>query len=472
MARKGSRRAERRLSPDQRNGKAQVQKNWLNHKTALMVVWALFLVHSLGLACLFLPFSGLFDNQPIIEQDWGLHFHHLESLVAFWRRDKISWGYNPFFMAGYPSNTIQDLSIKFFEWLALALSTVAFSPIQAFKIVAFLAMASVPWIGYFAMRNFLHGDHSEHLAATVAALLATVYWWNSLPREMFYYGMIGFPVASYLSILGVSLFYRLAQHPGRFAALHFGWLIFAVVILPLHVQSVVIFLPAMIALIFIRRLLLSSGFWLWIAAAVAFSFLVNAAWLVPAINHRADDMSAEIADQLRLFVTSDPLTFVKDYLGPYDYWTFRPSFIEKGYRLALLALGVWGTWQWLHSEKRDLGIMIVSSLAVLFLVTYFGSLTPFMKSWQPFRFKVPFDLFLVIGAADTVSRWLSGPAHWRSRFMPVLLSGALIAFLINVAQTEATGKLQLRSQINPALEQIVTWIQRETPVEGRVLFEE
>ena len=36
-------------------------------------------------------------------------------MQTFWERDKMLWGYNPLFMAGYPSDTIQDLSIKFFE---------------------------------------------------------------------------------------------------------------------------------------------------------------------------------------------------------------------------------------------------------------------------------------------------------------------------------------------------------------------
>ncbi len=54
---------------------------------------------------------------------------------------------------------------------------------------------------------------------------------------MFFYGMIGFPAASCLSVLGVSLFYRLATQPGKFGSAHFGWLIFAAAILPLIPKS-------------------------------------------------------------------------------------------------------------------------------------------------------------------------------------------------------------------------------------------
>lgn len=80
----------------------------------------------------------------MIEQDWGLHFHHLKSLVGFWQADGRLWGYNPFFMAGYPSNTIQDLSVKLFEILSLVLSALGLDSIQAFKLLVFTATASVP----------------------------------------------------------------------------------------------------------------------------------------------------------------------------------------------------------------------------------------------------------------------------------------------------------------------------------------
>ncbi|MGN6716527.1 MAG: hypothetical protein ACTHLX_03960, partial [Candidatus Binatia bacterium] len=170
----------------------QVRFEW-NQKFCLILVALIWSLHTCGLAALFSPASGIFNTQPLIDQDWGLHFHHLNSLVAFWHQDKMVWGYNPFFMAGYPSNTIQDLSIKFFEFVALLLSPVALSPIQWFKISAFVAMASVPWLMYMAAKNLFVADETKHFVATLAALLGTAYWWNSLPREMFFYGMIGFP---------------------------------------------------------------------------------------------------------------------------------------------------------------------------------------------------------------------------------------------------------------------------------------
>jgi hypothetical protein len=473
MARKSRRTlSARRISANRSKQPEELQTRAFGEKTTVIFVSTVFALHTLGLAFLFLPFAGLFNNQPLIDQDWGLHFHHLRSLDAFWLRDKSLWGYNPFFMAGYPANTIQDLSIKFFEFLAIALSTVVLSPIQWFKICAFLAMASVPWVTFFTARNFFFDDDSKNVTVIAASLLGTFYWWNSLPREMFFYGMIGFPAASYISLWAVSLFYRITWELKPSASLYLCWFIVMAMILPLHVQSLVTILPPVIALIMIQLRQSTLRLWICIAVALALSLAVNSPWLVPAINHRADDVSMSLTEQLQLFVSSDPLTFFKDYFTSKNYWSFRRSALEKGFRLALLVLGALGTYKLIRSDKRRLGLMLACALAMLFLVAYFGALVPFMKAWQPLRFKVPYDLFLATGAAYYVGTWLLSRKTSPTWIAPAVLGCGLLAFLFNLVQTESTGRLRLRSFLIPELSAIVDWIKRETPAEARLLFEE
>ena len=461
-------------SQEKRPGQIETPIRSISKRAVYHWVSLIFLIHAFGLIFLFAPPTGLFNSQPVIEQDWGLHFHHLESMAAFWRQDRISWGYNPLFMAGYPSNTIQDLSIKFFEFSALGLATLGLAPIQWFKILAFLAMAAVPWLMYFAARNlFFDRDEIRSSAALVAALLGTAYWWNSLPREMFFYGMVGYAPASYTSVLGVSFLYRIAKNSSLWSPIHLGWLVLSLVSLPLHVQSIVIFLPAIVALLVVQGNLFRRNLLIWTAGAAVLSILANLLWLAPAFDHRTDDVSSAIVDQLPLFTSVDLFTFIKDYLGPTGYWTFRPSFAEKGFRLMLLLLGSWGTWKLVRSENRTVGVMLASTWIVLFLLAYFGSLIPFVKSWQPLRFKVPLDLFLTLAASYIVAHGLARRSlRPRSYILPAIGACGLLAFLFNLFATETRSTMLLRTQLRPELTAIVEWIKQETPAEARVLFEE
>ena len=133
---------------------------------------------------------------------------------------------------------------------------------------------------------------------------------------------------------------------------------------------------------------------------------VNLVWLAPAFTHRGDDVSKTIVEQLPLFVSTDPLTFAKDYLAPTNYWSFRQSYWEKGLRLMLLILGITGTVKLLRRTDKRVGILLLAALISLFLITYFSFPIPPLQAWQPMRFKVPFDLFLVVGASYALADWL------------------------------------------------------------------
>jgi hypothetical protein len=204
--------------------------------------------------------------------------------------------------------------------------------------------------------------------------------------------------------------------------------------------------------------------------ALFVAVISNLFWLIPAFEHRNDDASAMIVEQLPLFASANSFTFFLDYLGPQGFWTFRSPFFEKGFRLALLALGVLGIRRLVQRGDRAAAILLGSAATGLFILTYFGALVPFVKPWQPFRFQVPLDLFLAVPAAYAVVQWFDREA--RSKLVPVLLGCGLATFLLNVIETEATGRLQLRTRLNPQLAALVDWIAKEAPAEARVLFEE
>ncbi len=393
-------------------------------------------------------------------------------METFWREQGSLWGYNPLFMAGYPSNTIQDLSIKFFELSALLFSSIALTSIQWLKLLAFLTIASVPWLAHFTARNLWDQTDLKFIAPPITALLGTAYWWNSLPREMFFYGMLGFPLACYVVAWGLSLAYRLAKQSATWSAATLGWLIFAAIAPAIHVQAAIVLIPPLAVLLLSQPEIIRTRFLFWLLGAAGLSVAVNLIWLAPAVSHLNDDVSPSIVEQLSLFVSGDPLTFLKDYVGPKRYWSFRPTWTEKGLRLMLLVLGMFGTVKLLRGEQRSAGMMLSVALATLFLISYFGSLLPLIKGWQPMRFKVALDLFLVLGAAYAVASHVLRPSMIpRTVFVTALMIGGT-TFLFNVAVTESAGKMRLRTKIHPEVRAIVEWIKTQSPVEGRVLFEE
>ena len=290
-------------------------------------------------------------------------------------------------MAGYPSNTIQDLSIKFFEFSALILSMLPWLRSRGLRSwpsspsLAFPGLCILPPAIFFlietiskAARHLWHSWERPTGGTPYQEKCFSTAWWVMRP-------------AAYTSVLGVTLLYRIAKNPSLWSASHFRWLILMLAIPPLHLQSVVIFMPPTIALLF-QRDIFRRNLLIWALVGGTLSILVNLPWLAPAFVHRADGVYSELVDQLPLFISVDPFTFLKDYVGPAGYWTFRSSFSEKGFRLMLLLLGSWGTWKLVRSENRAAGVLLAATWFFLFLFVYFGSLIPFLKSWQPLRFKV------------------------------------------------------------------------------------
>jgi hypothetical protein len=146
--------------------------------------------------------------------------------------------------------------------------------------------------------------------------------------------------------------------------------------------------------------------------------------------------------------------------------------LEKGLRLAVLILGVIGVRKLIRSEQRSLGVMLACGLIGLFLLSYFGAFIPALAAWQPLRFKIPCDLFLIVGAAYAIGRQLKSRDVTKPWIISLLLGGAALTVALNLVQSESSGRLQLRSRLNSDSQRIIAWITREAPAEGRVLFEE
>lgn len=434
----------------------------LGGRRAVLFVAALHALHALGLVLLLDRPGALLDDRPIVEQDWGLHTHHLRSAAGFWAESGRLWGYNPLFMAGYPSNTFQDLSIKLFELAALA--TPFLGPVAAFKGWVFLVTAAVPWLGFFAYRN-LFGSRG---GGALAAFLATVYWWASLPREMFFYGMVGFPLGGWVALLAFSLLWRLRDAGARPTAAHAGWIAACVVLLPLHLQAVWVVLVPGAALLVLRP---SRALWTWAAAGAGVAVAVNLFWLVPLLDRWGDNAAAELVALLPIFTSADPLTVVRDYLTTASVWSFRATAAEKLLRGALLVLGVLGLVRLFRDRRPSPAVPLALLCAALFALAYFGSLVPALRGWQPLRFTVPLNAALALLAVFAVVA-ARRDAGLRRALPAAVLGLGLAGAAASIVGTEAAGAMRLRTELPENARRIVDHLDAHAPRDARVLFEE
>ena len=430
------------------------------------LTFLLWIAHALGILWLANPPAGWLDPAPFLDQDWALHHLHLRSAEAFWRADGRLWGYNPFFMAGYPANTIQDLSIKLY--LIAALLTPGAEPVVAFKLWVWAFASAVPWACYGAFANFFSGRDVAAWGPTAAALLGTAYWWNSLPREMLFYGMVGFPAACFLALIGLSWLWRLANSE-RIGWPHAAWLVTCCLLVPLHAQvALALTLPGGLLLLLAR----SPRAWLWAGAGAALALVANLVWVAPLLAHVGDARFGAAIDDLPYFSSPDPWTLVKDHFTAERYWTFRDSAWEKVLRSALLLVGGGGLVQLLRARRAE-GIVLLAWIGPLLWLAYFGSATETFRGWQCLRFKIPVYAALALCAARALAaRGAPGTAGLGRGLAAGLLGAGLVGFAANLAATEARGELRMHARPRAPVPELVEWLRTSAPRAGRLLFEE
>jgi len=429
------------------------------------------LAHAAGLALIFEPIGGLISAEPLIEQDYALHFHHLRSIEAFWRADRRLWGYNPYFMAGYPSNTVQDASVKLYELAAMAAP--GMDAVVAFKGCVLAAHLAIPWLAWGAGLAFF----GRGAAAAVAACLGTLLWWNGLPREMFFYGMVGFPIAGYGALLALGVLHRLWS-PSELRRtdrrlVRLVAFVLAALLPPLHLQSIAIVGPPLAFGLLNLPKGQGARAWGGLIALGSFGLVVNAAWLAPFLSHMKDARAAELVAELPVFTVADRWGWFKDYVSASVYWSFRSGPGEKPLRLYLLLIGGAGLATLGGPGRRGARVLLATCAGGMFALAYFGSWVAPLKAWQPLRFKLALDLALALAAAPLMARAFVGPMpKWARAGIAAATLAAALGAAINIYLTEAKGDLRLRTRLGPTQQALIAWARDAAPRGGRILFEE
>ncbi len=433
---------------------------------------ALLLLHLL-ITLYRLPPADLVTNPPLGVNDYTHHFYDAHAASELLEHFGQAWGYDPYFMAGYPAGTIFDIDNKFAEAVIFAASALGLSQPLVYNLLVLLAFILFPCVILLTARNL----KLSPWASTLALALALAVWYlDRTATLMWRAGLFSFLTTTSLSALVVTLFYIYLEN-GTWRQ----WAVLAVITtltLWIHPTSFIILcIPiAILYLLHVRRLPWKRHLALYGIILVVLA--VNAYWLTTFVRFMSlltrssyylpgglDVLSSDLKDLL--FASTEkppPLMAVR--------WT-------------VLALGLIGVWRWWRTKRDSLTIAFAAAIVSLTLIAYFAIYLPQGNTFEPYRYIVPAMFFAVFPAGAM----LADAAFWRTlrgqrpvwKFalagicLIVLLGWARAAYYRRplVERLWRSGMTEDRLVgTDDCQKSLLTWMQTQTTRDARILIED
>lgn len=403
-------------------------------------------------------------DAPVVVVDHAIHEYHGALGARFLTEHGTSWGYDPFFMAGYPETPVWDSSSN----LSILFQTLAggrYSP-GAYKVGLLVCLVlTVAMIPAGARATGLGGPE-----VAVAAVLGWLVFWAGFSSDLWRTGLFAFEFASggLVLLIGLALRFESGPSPGRWVALTAA----GALLLFAHVTTPILALGAVIG--FALTAPWRHG-WRWSAALVLAALLVlaaNAFWLVPLWRFR------HIRSTSYIFMRTDSAWFLRDFL--------LDRTPDARLTLALLILSVPGLALWWRDGARVRAASFAGSAAVLLALFGFGSLWGVTQVLEPLRFRVPLAFLLTVPAASALcratgraARALGGGRRGAAVVAVgggVLLVGLVLAtpvtFHITVIRFLAAWNRPLVVGLQPEMHTLIRALRTRTDPSARILFED
>lgn len=442
---------------------------WLRNAGAWFLL--LFALHCAGAAYYF-PLAGFVTNRPLASSDYGYHFYDAFAAAKFAKGAAQLWGYDPFFLAGYPSNVLDNLDNRLIELGLIAFGFMG-EP-RAYNGMVLALFLCVPVFVLVASRLF-GLDRWSALFASLLALI--VLYTDSFAVSMWRTGSISFLAASAASPLGIGLLERfLVEKTWR------AWLWFTaalVLISLLHGFAFFILLVPCLVLYAsaARTLNLKQHLAIWSIPIVVLA--VNLYWLLPSLHY------LPLVNGESLQLQGGITALVADARGAVWLQTTN-IFTTAGLRWSITLLGLVRAWMWWRETRSRAALSLAAGMLALTLFAYLGSYIPRLSALETFRYVVPVMFLACVPAA----RWLT-----RIRWQPLLASrppkgllrlaavSALALFvMVSTARGAASNVLRLDSPDarssavrllpTPCQMNLVTWIRRNTTPDARILIQD
>ena len=399
----------------------------------------------------------LFRSDPIINIDWCSQYYWSYAARKLFENSHRIWGFDPYYMAGYPLDFIFNSS------LPVQLSNILFKALPLGLVIKwffFVSFLAAPLNFYFAARNL----GLSQGASLASSALGISYFWLGENALFGNWGMLsGAFLLNFFMLIAGMLFRYLVRGDRK----SYGWfaILLALSVLIHKTCIVLVGLPcAVILLVFAPRM--NSKAWVSVFSAAIFAFLVNSFWLLPMFHF----LPNKIEDpNTTFFQNLDWLRWITDFI-PYAY----PG-VALG-RLAILLPAIYGiTAMSKKSEESDLFKFTVISAAAFFLFIYFGSHSELLRNLQPYRYLTAL-FFLLAPAAGF------GLEHRRARLTqtrPKLAKGLPVYFLVLLLGLQFVPSFRIFSIVAPLSSQwpgkvqsLRTWLETNTDQSGRVMIED
>lgn len=429
----------------------------------------LFFVLSAFLTTVFFKPGDIFSNTPIYTDDYSMHFSQCISARRFLSSYGKCWGYDPFFLAGFPRGVLHP-DIMLWQFFYFALSPVLGEGF-AFKLYVLLFLVLYPFCIYGAARNF---NFSREISL-IASALAILFFHSSFAIGFVYWGMVSYVIVCFFSIYVFSLFYRLFEG--------FSWkrYVFATVgaslLFLMHVLALIhIFIPILLLYGFsVRKLTRFQHVMVLLIPCIVAGF--NSFWLILVaefFHHKTTrPENYEFTLQIKnVFEAFKVYIMQKRSIDP-NVPILNNTFFE----VILLLFGCCGFYLWYKKRQLSLLVPFLGGVVFIFVVAYFGSHTPFFAQFQPQRFTIPLSLLLVIPASAGVFVVMKDIFYQRNA-VSVAFILCVVFVLLYRPVIRPFGIFykykvwRLNCEFPDQLHDLLNFIENHTTREGRILIED
>jgi len=285
------------------------------------------------------PIHHLDPDLPILVTDHAPHYYQTVRTLDLLERSHRAWGYDPHFMAGYPT-ALEYFLDNFGAAIATGLLSL-FMPLPlASKVFLLTMVILLPCLLFWSCRNFSLPPGESFLSGLLSILVLNTFWFY---MQLLDWGLYSFIFGAALTLLAFSCFYRYLYGGEKRAFLYYLLLgSYGLALHPLSALLLLIFILFSLSLDY--RKLFSSRLHLLIAGSFVLVAL-NLYWLLPMVR----DMRYYIGFESVSLQTFGWTTFVEHLVNPENgLFHFMilcsmvaPLFQRKGYKVKVALLTLW-----------------------------------------------------------------------------------------------------------------------------------